>query len=198
MELSIIIVNYNTKYLLERCLESVERYTIQNTRYEVIVVDNGSTDGSREYLKTQISNLKTKTQNLKLIFNTCNLGFSKAVNQGIKQAKGDAVLLLNSDTIVKDGALEKLVEFEKKVKPAIIGAKMLNNDGSVQGSCFFFPTINRAISEFWLNKGNYFSKYIPQEQNPIRVEAVSGGAMLISREVIDKIGLLDERYFMYF
>jgi GT2 family glycosyltransferase len=106
--------------------------------------------------------------------------------------------LLNSDTQVKEGTLVKLVEFEKKVGPAIIGARFLNPDGSTQASVFHLPTIRRAICEFWLGKRDAFSKYAPAGERPVEVEAVSGGAMLISRGIIEKIGLFDERYFMYF
>lgn len=218
IDCSIIIVNWNTKMLLMQCINSLiqkSKGKSQNQKskvksgYEIIVVDNGSTDDSVkmfENLKIEIENSLNlpagkagiKNCELKIIKNENNLGFAKAVNQGIQQAQGETILLLNSDTRITPNALDNLLKFEKKVKPAIIGAKMLNNDGSVQGSCFFFPTINRAISEFWLKRGNYFSKYVPQEQNPMEVEAVSGGAMLISKEIIDKIGVLDERYFMYF
>ena len=212
MDLSIIIVNYNTKDLLKRCLQSVisdwllvikvQLSTARNQlpTAEVIVIDNGSTDGSEKYLRSQISNLKTKIKNLKLkvLLNKTNLGFAKAVNQGIKQARGKAIFLLNPDTIVKPESLKKLLEFEKKVSPAIVGVRMLNSDGSIQGSVFNLPTVKRAIEEFWLGKKGAFSKYAPFEDKPIEVESVSGGAMLISKKVIEKIGLFDERYFMYF
>jgi len=212
MDFSIIIVNYNTKDLLKRCLQSVisdwllviqvQLSTARNQlpTAEVIVIDNGSTDGSEKYLRSQISNLKTKIKNLKLqvLLNKTNLGFAKAVNQGIKQAKGEAIFLLNPDAVVKPESLKKLLEFEKKVSPAIVGVRMLNSDGSIQGSVFNLPTLRRVIEEFWLGKKGAFSKYAPSGDKPIEVEAVSGGAMLISKEVIEKIGLFDERYFMYF
>ena len=126
------------------------------------------------------------------------MGFAKAVNKGIKSSSGELILLLNSDTQVKPSCLGKLIKFENLVRPAVIGAKMLNPDGTVQGSCFYFPTVKRAILEYWLRGENYFSKYAPSGKEPVEVEAVSGGAMLISRALIDKIGMLNERYFMYF
>ena len=199
MKLSIIIVNWNTSKLLRQCLNSLEiknqKSKIKNN-FEIIVVDNGSTDDSIKEIETfkfQIKNFK-----LKIIQNDSNQGFAKAVNMGIKESKGEVILLLNSDTQVKPGALEKLIEFEEKVRPAVIGAKMLNLDGTVQGSCFNFPTVKRAILEYWLGKKNYFSKYAPTGNEAVEVEAVSGGAMLISREIINKIGMLDEQYFFYF
>ena len=214
--LSIIIVNWNTKKLLMQCIKSLTQISnlksqSQNsklkTEYEIIVVDNGSIDGSVDEVqsskfKAPYQTVQGKVQSdslkLKVIENESNLGFSKAVNQGIKESTGEVVLLLNSDTIVKKGALKELLDFEEKVGSVVVGARMLNPDGTVQGSCFYFPTVKRAILEYWLKKKNYFSKYALAGLDSVEVEAVSGGAMLISRVLIDKIGMLDERYFMYF
>ena len=104
-DLSIIIVNFNTKQLLERCLQSIQSSIInhQSLIIELIVVDNGSTDGSKEMVNEQ-----WLTGNVKLIENQQNFGFAKAVNQGLKQAKGEYLLLLNSDVIVKKNSLENL------------------------------------------------------------------------------------------
>jgi GT2 family glycosyltransferase len=164
---------------------------------EIIVVDNGSRDGSAK-LAESYKVKKTKNLTLKLIQNKQNLGFAKGVNQGIRQVEGKIIFLLNSDTVVKKGALGALLDFEKKFRPVIVGAKLLNSDGTVQPSVFHLPTIGRAISEYWLGKKGSFSKYSPVEEKPVEVEAVVGGAMLISKEVIEKVGLFDERYFMYF
>ena len=211
MKLSIIIVNYNTEELLEKCLESIEQESkrVEEWKMELIVVDNGSTDGSPKMVKTIINKLslmdkKLLTTNrqspitLKLIENKENLGFARAVNQALRQARGKVFLLLNSDTVVKPGALEKLLEFEEKVRPAVIGAKLINPDGTPQPSVFHLPTVMRAIREYWLGERGAFSKYLPLGERPIEVEAVSGGAMLISREIVEKAGFFDERYFMYF
>jgi len=209
MDLSVVIVSYNTEELLKRCLESLiiqdTRYKIQDT--EVIVVDNGSEDGSKEYLKSQKSKVKpacagrTTTQNLKLkiILNDRNLGFAKANNQGIKEAQGEYILLLNSDTEVKSGALEKLIEFAKEHPEAgVIGARLLSLDSSIQPSVYHLPTIWRAIREYWLGQKGTYEKYAPTVSRAVSVEAVTGAVMLIPRKKIGKIGLLDERYFMYF
>lgn len=189
MELSIVIVSYNTKLLLQRCLKSLGEK--KSNEWEIIVVDNASTDGTQQMLEE-------KFPLVKLIKNTENVGFAKAVNKGISLAEGGSILLLNSDTEVKENTLTVLLEFEKKVRPAIIGLEMLNPDGSTQSSVFRLPTIKGAFAEYWLGKKGSFSKYQPEGESNQEVEAVSGGAMLISRAVIDKIGLLDERYFMYF
>ncbi len=190
--LSIIVVSYNTKQLLHNCLKSIEKNRKELKSVEVIVVDNGSTDGSKEYLKTT-------TKDLKVIFNDRNLGFAEANNQGIKIAKGKYVLLLNSDTVVKAGALKQLVEFaEEKPDAGVIGSQLLNPDDSVQPSCYHSPSIFGAVKEFWLGQKGAFTKYAPGTKEPVAVDAVVGAAFLIRKEVIDKIGLLDEQYFMYF
>lgn len=209
MDLSIIIISYNTRDLLKKCLESVVD-GLQTTDYglrgknhrrqktvdsrpniEIVVVDNASRDGSAEMVKKEFPKVR-------LVENKNNLGFAKAVNQALRVTTGKSILLLNPDSEVKRGAFDRLLTFEKEAKPAIVGAKLLNPDGTVQPSVFHLPTIKRAIEEYWFGKKGSFSKYIPLGKDASEVEAVSGGAMLISREVFDRIGFFDEKYFMYF
>lgn len=190
MELSIIVVNFNTCELLRKCLLSIENEKKQND-LEIIVVDNFSQDGSPQMVKKEFPTVT-------LIENRENIGFSRAVNIGLAVAKGESVLLLNSDTLVINGSLKRLLEFEEKVRPAVIGMKMINTDGSIQPSVFHLPGVKGAFAEYWLGKKGSYSKYEPSGDKSDEVEAVSGGAMLISREVLNKIRFLDERYFMYF
>jgi hypothetical protein len=244
--LSIIIVNYNTKKLLQQCLKSLMfevrswklrnrkqtsnlKHQTSNNLIEIIIVDNNSTDGSKEYLRdleiwkyrdidNRIDNKKKGGKNysskslnlykangtersisLKVIFNKQNLGFAKANNQGIKQAQGKYILLLNSDTIVKKGALEKLVEFAEETSDAgVVGPRLVNPDGSIQPSCFHFPSLLGAIKEFWLGEREAFTKYAPRGKNPQIVDAVVGAAFLITPQARKRVGLFDERYFFYF
>ncbi|PIU03839.1 glycosyl transferase family 2 [Candidatus Shapirobacteria bacterium CG08_land_8_20_14_0_20_39_18] len=187
MKLSIIIVSYNTKDLLRKCLNSLKGYDT-----EIIVVDNNSQDDSQSVVKKEFPDVH-------LIINDDNLGFAKANNQGIKIATGDYVLLLNSDTQVKPGALEKLVEFAKShLDAGVIGARLLNQDGSIQPSIYRLPTITNAIKEFWLGQLGLTEKYFIDSSKGEEVEAVVGAVFLIPKTVIQKVGLLDERYFMYF
>lgn len=203
-KLSIIIVSFNVKNLLKECIESLvnEVNRNKNLDIEIIVVDNASKDGTKKFLKDlKISKFLNVYNSIFLnsIFNKVNLGFAKAVNQGIKIAKGDYILLLNPDTRVKTNALEKLLEFAKSHPEAgIIGAKLINPDGSIQPSVYHFPTIKRAVLEFWLGKKGTYEKYAPKTQKPTEVEAVTGAVMLIPKKVIQKVGLFDQRYFMYF
>jgi len=200
MGLSIIIVNFNTKEVLRKCLASIEKLEtgnkqsllLRNWKLETIVVDNGSTDGSVEAIEARYKDIK-------ILRNKENLGFAKAVNQGIKQATGEYILLLNPDTEVKPNVLEELIKFvQNHPKAGVVGARLLNPDGSIQPSVYHFPTIWRAIREFWLGRKGEYDKYAPLEKKTIDVEAVTGAAMLIPRKTIEKVGLLDERYFLYF
>jgi len=124
-KLSIIVLSWNSKNLLKGCLKSLGEGCGSVDGCKVIIVDNGSTDGSKEYLKSQISKLKTKTQNLKLIFNKENVGFAKGNNIGIKEAKSEYIMLLNSDTIVQPGAIKILLDFLDRYHTCQIAASPL-------------------------------------------------------------------------
>lgn len=192
MKLSIIVVNYNTKKVLQNCVNSIRKYP-PKCKFEAIIVDNGSTDGSVEYLKS------LKNKHFKAIFNTQNLGFSKANNIGIKKSKGKFKLLLNSDTLVTKHALDKLVNFAQENKNiGVIGAKLLNKDKTIQPSVFRLPTVARNIKQYWLGQGKVLDKYAPKTEKPTEVEAVVGAAMLITPKALKKAGLLNEKYFMFY
>lgn len=192
VEVSVVIVNYNTKKLTLDCIESVRQ---EGPACEIIVVDNGSKDGSVE----EFRKLQKKDSSLVLIENRDNLGFAKANNQGIKVTKGKYILLLNSDTKVKKGAIEKLVKFAEKTPDAgVLSARLLNSDGSLQPSCLFFPTIKNAILAYWFGKKGLFDKFAPKGKEPVEVEASVAAAFLITPKTYKEVGLLDERYFFYF
>lgn len=187
LDVSIVIVNYNTKDLTLSCIKSVFKYT-KGLRFEIIVIDNGSGQ-----------ELNPENQNFRIIHNTANLGFAKANNQGIKIASGRNILLLNSDTEIRDNSIEKIVRFADTTDDAgIVGPRLLNSDGTIQASVFNFPTIKRAIDQYWLKKSNDLEKYTPRGEDPRNVDCVVGAAMLITPQAIKKVGMLDERYFMYF
>ena len=213
MNLSIIIVSYNTKKLLRQCLRSLMANSEWRMGYgEIIIIDNGSTDGSREEIKNlklparnryaqSVAGGKMKNCNLKLkiILNKTNLGFARANNQGIKIAQGEYILLLNPDIEVKKSALKTLLKFTQKHPEAgIIGGRLLNPDGTIQGSCFHRLTILNTIKEFWLGEKGAFEKYAPKITKSIEVESVVGACMFIPRKVIDQVGFFDEQYFLYF
>ena len=206
IELSVIILSYNTKELLEKCLNSLVlsiKYHV--LRAEIIAVDNGSTDGSVEMVKeTIIHNTK---YNIHLIENQNNLGFAKGNNVGLTQATGKYILFLNSDTEVFPGSLSEAVDFMKN-HPGVgaLTAKTLLADGKMDPDCHRgFPTPWASITYFLgLEKlfpksrlfGQYHKFFLDLNINH-EIDAGAGAFMLIPRKVIDKIGAWDESYFFY-
>lgn len=218
-KLSIIILSWNTKELLRQCLNSLV-LSIKNQvlRVEIIVVDNGSTDGSVEYLKsiTGITNTTKRTRvgvqhvapagikggetkvDIKIIENNMNVGFAKANNQGIKIAEGKYIMLLNSDTVVKDGAIGKLVNYlDNHQEVDIIGPKLLNNDGTPQASCGKFPSLPVVFAMLFkehFGGSDYVRGFLKESGF---VDWMMGAAIIARREVFEKTGGLDETIFMY-
>ena len=194
MDISIIVLNYNTKKLTADCINSIYN-SKPKINYEVILVDNNSADGSVELFKEKFS----KKNNFSLIENTENSGFSKGNNIGIKKAKGRYILLLNSDTIVKNQSIDNLYRFARENENVgVVGAKLLNKDGTTQPSVFRSPTMLRVIKQYWLGERKLLDKYAPGLVSAVSVDAVVGAAFLITPDAIKKVGLLNEKYFMYF
>lgn len=199
LDLSIIIISFNTKDLLKTCIKSIYE-TTKNLNYEIIVVDNASSDGSPEAIEKAFNGVT-------VIKNNENLGFAKANNQAIKVARGKYLLLLNSDTILKEGTIENMVQFiDKHPNAAAVGPKVLNVDGTLQFKGFSFPSITssllilfgaeRIFSKRLLYK--LFTKFYWDDNSIVRVDFMPGCCLLIRKDIIDKIGFLPEEYFMYF
>jgi GT2 family glycosyltransferase len=194
MNLSIVIVNWNTRAMLATCLESIFASTA-SPNWEVFVVDNASTDGSGRMVREQFPQVI-------LIENETNAGFARANNQAIQRCQGRYVLLLNSDTCVRAGALEQLVEFmEGHPRAGAAGATLLNADGSLQPSCH--PMLTPA-HEFWrliyLDNLIHRATYGPifwKSSQPRQVEVIKGACLMLRHEALADVGLLDESYFMY-
>ena len=199
MKLSVIIVNYNVIYFLEQCLHSVMKAG-QGIDMEVFVVDNNSVDGS-------VTMVKDKFPEVKLICNTDNKGFSKANNQAIHQSSGEFVLLLNPDTVVEEDTFSKIVAFmEQHPDAGGLGVKMLDGKGR------FLPESKRGLPTprvafykiFGFSRlfpksktfGKYHLGYLDKDKTH-QVEILAGAFMLLRKSVLDKIGLLDEAFFMY-
>jgi GT2 family glycosyltransferase len=193
MDLSIIIVNWNTKEYLLPCLKSIFKGG-QGTGWEVIVVDNGTRDGSREELKKVFPSAH-------LIENEKNFGFAKAANQGLQKASGKYALLLNPDTQVKNGAIERLVSFmDAHSDVGVAGAQLLNADGTKQNSIANFPSLGTELMNKSLLRWLFPKKFPGKERNysePIEVDSVIGACMMVRRDTLDKVGLLDEDYFLF-
>jgi len=193
VDLSIIIVNWNTKEYLLHCIDSILQKK-GSIPMEIIVIDNGSRDRSGEEVKRQFPGLR-------LIENGRNLGFARAVNQGLRVSSGRYLLLLNPDTQLREGAIEKLVSFmESHAEAGVAGAQLLNGDGSKQNSIANFPSLTTEL----LNKNllrRLFPKKFPGKEKdypePIEVDSVIGACMMVRRDVLDQVGLLDEDYFLF-
>jgi GT2 family glycosyltransferase len=196
-KLSIIVVNLNTKDLTIGCLRSIEKEA-GNLSFEVLLTDNGSDDGSIEAFQ-EIKKEKYWKDCFTLILNNFNTGYAKANNQGIRKAKGKYILLLNNDTVVHKNALQNLVNFAGKTPDAgVVGSRLLNIDGTLQASCYHFPTITNAIKEYWFGQKGLFEKFAPTSNKTVTVDSVVGAAFLMTPRARKKVGLLDERYFAYF
>ena len=199
VDLSIIIVNYNVKEFLENALISIKK-AIEGINAEIFVVDNASEDGSVEMIKQ-------KFPDVNLIANSENLGFAKANNQALKLAKGKYILLINPDTIVQEDTFRVLLSFlESHPECGMVGCKVLNPDGTLQLACRrSFPTPWVAFTKMiglssLFPKSKIFAKYNLTYLDPdevAEVDAVSGSFMMIRREVYEKVGGLDEDFFMY-
>ena len=198
IEVSIIIVNWNTVDLLRECLRSVYLET-KTISFEVIVIDNASADESVEMVRNEFCEAK-------LIANTKNLGFAAANNQGIAISEGRYVLLLNSDTVVLDQAIQKSIAFaDNYPDTAVVGCRILNPDRTLQNSCFMFPSIlNWFLFSTYLYRLFPRNRFFGREQmtwwlrdDPREVEVVTGCFMLVRREAIDDVGTMDDGFFMY-
>ena len=194
-DLSIIILSYKSKADLQRLLPSV--FASQTRRsFETLVVDNGSNDGTAEWVENQIATAKYPL--LKLIKNQ-NTGFAHGNNLGIRQAAGKYVLLLNPDTQVEPDTLETMVGFmEERPEVGISGCRVQKPDGGLDLACRRkFPNPwNEFARLFLLSRKNY--NLLDRDENlPQQVDSVMGAFLLIRRSVMEKIGLLDESFFMY-
>ncbi len=193
IDLSIIIVNWNTKEYLLPCVRSIFENE-QGMDGEVVVVENGSQDGSADEIRKTFPFVH-------IIENERNLGFAKAVNQGLQKASGRYVLLLNPDTQVKHGAIERLVSFmDAHPQVGITGVQLLNSDGSRQNSIANFPSLatellNKSLLR-WLSPRRFPGKERIYSE-PIDVDSVIGACMMVRRDAWGQVGLLDEDYFLF-
>lgn len=198
-DITIIIVNWKVRALLEKCLRSIQKYS-EGLNVEIIVVDNDSQDNTAEMLVMDFMDVVAITL-------PQNVGFAAACNRGIKQASADLILLLNPDTEVTEFALRDMVGY-MRVHPevSILGPQIINSDDSIQKSIRRFPNLlsqilvllklinvtpnNKYLQHYLYTDFNYQKEQVAQQ--------VMGAAMLIRRDTVDKIGLLDERFFVWF
>ncbi len=193
---SIAIVSWNTRELLRDCLASIQAAEGEvRGRVETVVVDNLSSDGSAEMVAAEFPGVQ-------LIANRENRGFAGGTNQAVEAAAGNHVLLLNPDTVVSKSALRVMIEtLESDASIGAVGPRIFGGDGKLQASCFPLPTLAR---ELWrllhLDRLAAYSQYRMDEwsiEHRREIESVEGSCILLRREALDQVGLLDESFFMY-
>ncbi|MBN1486627.1 MAG: glycosyltransferase family 2 protein [Anaerolineae bacterium] len=196
--LSVIIVSWNVKPLLRRAIKSTLNSWGTEPGLEIIVVDNASNDGSQQMVQEEFPQVR-------LIASAENLGFTKGNNQGIAEANGEFVLLLNPDTEVLGDALHQMVEYlETHPGTGMLGPQLRNPDNTVQSSKRRYPTLPVLFLEStWLQKitpkkllSRYYAEDLPDDKINA-VDWIKGAAMLTRRQVIEQIGGMDEGFFMY-
>lgn len=197
IDLSIIIVNWNVRGLLKKCLDSIYK-SVNGLNFEVFVVDNASEDGSAGMVRE-------KFPQTRLIVNKENLGFAVANNQGIREARGEFILLLNPDTEVMPDTLANMVKWMRNNKQvSLAGCHLVNGHGDTINHVRRFPTIWSQIAivlklpHIFPSVLNKYLRYDFNYNRSVKVDSIRGGFFMIRQEIIKKIGMLDERYFLWF
>lgn len=197
--LSVVIVNYNVKYFLEQCLYSLQK-SAEGIPVEVIIVDNQSTDGSVDYLKSRFPHVK-------FIINDSNLGFAKACNKGLEFASGEYILFLNPDTLLSENTLRCCTRFlDQNKETGAVGVKMLDGAGRfLKESKRSFPSpLTSLYKLFGLSRlfprsrifSRYYAGHLDENKNH-EVDVLAGAFMMIRKEVLQKLGSFDQEFFMY-
>ncbi|RRJ88479.1 glycosyltransferase family 2 protein [Flavobacterium macacae] len=199
-DVSIIIVNYNTKQMTNECIESIIAYT-NGLNYEIILVDNGSSDGSKEFFE--------KKEGIVYIYSNENLGFGRANNLGAEKATGNYLFLLNSDTLLFDNSIKIMCDFysskETELKMGALGCVLVDRDKQFNGCGGSFPTCKDWIKKYKssLPFVKWFSKYdeketYPLDNNYFEIDYVIGADLLIKKSVFESLQGFDPDYFMYY
>lgn len=193
MDLSIVIVNWNTRELLLDCLASVYA-TVSGLRFEVFLVDNASSDGS-------VAAVRTEYPQVTVIQNEKNLGFAAANNKALRIMQGKYALLLNTDTVLTEGAIAKLFAcLENHAEAGMACGQLLNADGAKQNSIANFPSLlgllcNETLLRLLLPRR--FPSKRQEYRAPIEVESCIGACLMVRKAAMEAVGLLDERYFFF-
>lgn len=199
VDISAVIINWNTGDLLEGCLASLRAHPAPGRRLEIIVVDNGSTDGSQE-------RVRSNWPDVRLVANQANLGFTRATNQGIRVSQGKYLLLINADAQLTAGCLERmLVVMEADPRAGAVGPRLVYGDGRWQRwTAGREPTLGAAINYYFFaervlpTRGRARGLYLGRDvREPFQPDWVTSACMLVRRAAVDEVGLLDERFFVY-
>lgn len=198
VDVSVVIVSWNAKDYLRVCLRSIDEQS-QGLSLEIFVVDNASEDGSVQMVRAEFPHVR-------VIANQDNRGFAAANNQGMREATGRYVLLLNPDTVILENAIDETVAFaEKHPDAGVIGCQVWETPERIQRTCFRFPgPLNLLLADLGLESAYPASAFFARRRygdwnrdTEKQVDVVSGMYMLVRREAIDEVGLMDEAYFVY-
>ncbi|HDL03086.1 MAG TPA: glycosyltransferase [candidate division Zixibacteria bacterium] len=198
--ISVIVISFNGMEFIEDCLASVQKSLDEVVDSEILVIDNGSTDGIVELIENRYPNIQ-------LIKNRDNLGFARAVNQGFEKARGEYVLILNQDTRIQDNAIVKLADrIRTDSRVGTIGPKFIGFDGQLQKSCRAFPKYRDLVFAFLglsklFSESNCFSSWKMgwfDHLNEREVDQPMGAALMVRKDILDKIGGFDERFRIFF
>lgn len=202
MQVSIIIVTYNTRQMTAECINRVFEKT-QNVDFEIILVDNGSSDGSKEFFE--------KDSRIKYVYSEKNLGFGKANNLGYTYASGKYIFLLNSDTLLVNNAIYEMFHFMETADSSVgcCGGMLQNRDGSFQSGYFkHFPSLWFIFQEVLIevcplttlinNPYRTVCDSNQMDRYPVDVSYICGAALFIRKDVVEKCGLFDPKFFMYY
>ena len=194
VDISIIIINWNTRQLLLDCIASVYN-TVHTAAFEIFVVDNGSVDDS-------VRSVADKYPDVRIIANTRNEGFAKANNAAMRRMAGDYAVLLNSDTVLKEHALDRMLEFMKAHPQAgMCGPQLLYRDGSKQTSTGVFPELLNELTSASLVRFLSSDKQQARKtvfSGPTTVDFIIGACMFVRKAAIEEAGMLDEDYFFFY
>lgn len=186
MDVSIIIINYNTKQMTSECINSVIEHT-SRIDYEIILVDNASSDGSKEFFEND--------NRICYIYNNVNAGFGSANNIGMKAATGKYIFLLNSDTLLLNNAIKDFFDYAEKLnEPACYGCYLVDKAGILNAPAFYFPRF--TIKDFLKDKFCH-QDYCYNPNKAMEVQCVCGADMFFNKSIIDEVGGFDEAIFMY-
>ncbi|MFH0988004.1 MAG: glycosyltransferase family 2 protein [Parcubacteria group bacterium] len=199
MDLSIVILNYNSRGLVKNCIKSILESAI-NREYEIIVVDNNSRENIEQMLKENFPRVK-------LICHQKNIGFGSGTNVGIREAVGQHVLVINPDIFVLPNAIAQLVDYAETNKGVgLVGPRLLNPDRTLQKNCYrwhrvWTPIFRRTFLEFLPLAKRELARFLMDDWDHAstrEVDWIQGSCLLIPKKVLDTVGLFDERFFMYF
>jgi len=190
---SFVVICYNNRTLIGDCIESIYRH-VTDGDFEIFVSDNGSTDGSVEYIRKEFPDVS-------IVENGRNLGFARANNAALKRAAGAYYVLLNSDARLTPGALEIMREYmETHRDTAVAGGALVHEDGSPQNSVAAYPSLLTEIGAKFLLKLLFPKRYpgkVHRYPEPVDVDSIIGACMVVRRSAVEKVGMLDEGYFFF-